>query len=122
VKLSRANVFDAVADYDQAVALDPKNSDLYGDRGMARIRKGDLNGTLEDYEKALTLDPKNATVYFRRSLLKKARGDTDGAKADYDRAIALDPKLVPTPTPTPAAHDDEPAKPAASPAVTAPKP
>ena len=99
----------AIADYDQAIRLDPKYAFAYGNRGNARKAKGDLlmarspgNSRLSedyyqailDFNQAIQLDPQNALVYNGRGNVYAAEGDLDRASADYTQAIQLDPKLA----------------------------
>lgn len=64
----------------------------YCNRGVARQKKGDLDGALADYTRAIELNPHDAAPYNNRGLLKMAKGDLDGALADYDRALQISPR------------------------------
>jgi tetratricopeptide (TPR) repeat protein len=64
----------------------------YCNRGVARQKKGDLDGALADYNRAIELNPQDATPYNNRGLVKATKGDLDGALADYDRAVQLSPR------------------------------
>ena len=83
----------ALADYNEAIRLDPTYSFPFNNRGIIRRNKGDNAGALADYEQAIRLDPKNADAYNNRGLLKKDQGDLDGAIADYNQALSLNPKF-----------------------------
>jgi lipoprotein NlpI len=82
----------AIADFDQAVRLDPKNSDVYTVRGMAWEAKGDFERAIADFDQAIRLDPKNTEAYTVRAMAWQTKGDLDRAIADYDQAIRIDPK------------------------------
>src|SRR5215472_11535018 len=64
----------------------------FNDRGVAKWRKGDLDGAIADYNRAVELDPKYAAAYYNRGVAKRHKGDLDGAIADYNRAVELNPK------------------------------
>ena len=64
----------------------------YCNRGVARQKKGDLDGALADYSRAIELSPQNATAYNNRGLAEITKGDLDGALADYDRALQISPR------------------------------
>lgn len=66
----------------------------YCNHGVARQKKGDLDGALEDYSRAIELNPHDATPYNDRALVKIAKGDLDGALEDYDRALEISPRNI----------------------------
>jgi DNA-binding CsgD family transcriptional regulator len=47
----------AIANYDQAIALEPNNSAAYYNRGNARRDQKDLEGAIADYDQAIALGP-----------------------------------------------------------------
>ncbi len=82
----------AIADFDQAIGLDPKNPDVYSLRGMACRSKGDFDRAIADFDQAIRLDPKNTDAYTVRGMAWQTKGDLARAIADYDQAIQIDPK------------------------------
>jgi tetratricopeptide (TPR) repeat protein len=82
----------AIADYDQAIAIDPKEAVVYYSRGVVKSDLGDKQGAIADYDQAIAIDPKYAAVYNDRGIAKADFGDKRGAISDYDQAIAIDPK------------------------------
>jgi len=92
-KQNQGDLAGAVADYNQALSLDPKNSEAYFRRGLARQAQGDLNDAVADYTQVLTLDPKRADAFSNRGFIKQAQGDVDGALADYNQALVITPKI-----------------------------
>jgi len=71
-----------------------QNAATYNDRGLAREKKGDLNGAIADFNEAIKLDPKYAYAYNNRGNIKSRKGDLNGAMADYNRAIKLNPNYA----------------------------
>lgn len=60
---------DAIADYSQALELEPENAFTYGNRGLARSRLGDRQGAIADLKQAATLFDTQADVMnFQRAL------------------------------------------------------
>lgn len=53
----------AIADFTQAIQLDPKNADAYGRRGDAYSKQGDYDKAMADYQQAIRLNPKNVVAY-----------------------------------------------------------
>ncbi len=82
----------AIADFNQAIQLDPKNALAFRSRGDAYTTKGDNDRAIADYNEAIRLDPKSALVFIDRGDAYTTKGDNDRAIADYNEAIRLDPK------------------------------
>ena len=93
-KIEKGDLDGAIADYNRAIELNPKDARAYYNRGIAKRAKGDLDGAIADFSRAIELDPKYAIAYNNRGIAKDDKGDLDGAIADYNRAIELDPKLA----------------------------
>ncbi|WP_455707681.1 tetratricopeptide repeat protein [Mesorhizobium sp. ORM8.1] len=81
----------AMADYDQAVSLHPKNALVFYNRGRAWLLKGDNDRAIADCDQAIALDPKMVDAYNNRGLAWAGKGEDDRAIADYDHATSLDP-------------------------------
>ena len=47
----------ALADYDQAIRLNPAYVDAYNNRGVVRSDRGDADGAIADYDQAIRLNP-----------------------------------------------------------------
>jgi lipoprotein NlpI len=84
----------AIADFDEAIKLDPSLAAAYNDRGNARLVKGDADGAMADYEAAIRLDPTDEDAFNNRGRALFNRGQYDKALTDLDKAIDLDPKFV----------------------------
>jgi tetratricopeptide (TPR) repeat protein len=82
----------AIADYDQAIRLDPKGANAYFNRAAAFRRKGDYDRAVTDYDQFIRLKPTDPDGYYYRGTAYDSEGDYDRAIADYDQAIRLDPK------------------------------
>ena len=89
----RGDLDRAIADYDQAIRLDPKYEYAYANRGAAWATKGGLDRAMADFDPAVRLDPKDAEAYYNRGLAWKAKDDLDRAIADFDQAVRLGPKF-----------------------------
>jgi len=81
----------AIADYNEAIRLQPDYADAYNGRGNAKFNLGDYQGAIADYNEAIRLQPDHAYAYNNRGLAKYNSGDNQGAIADYNEAIRLQP-------------------------------
>jgi formylglycine-generating enzyme required for sulfatase activity/Tfp pilus assembly protein PilF len=91
---AKGDLDHAIADYSEAIKLDPKDAVAYVNRGVAYRAKGDLDHAIADYSEAIKLDPKDAVAYYARGNAYEAKNDFDHAIADYSEAIQLDPKVA----------------------------
>jgi tetratricopeptide (TPR) repeat protein len=84
----------AIAEYNEAIRLDPKYAQAYSSRGLAYDHKGDLGRAEPDYDEAIRLDPKYAYAYNNRGNAYFHKHDENRAIADYGEAIRLDPEYA----------------------------
>ena len=77
----------AIADFDEALKLEPKNASIYNNRGNAHNDKGESDAAMADFEAATKINPRYAAAYFNRGNALAAKGETDRALKDYDAAI-----------------------------------
>jgi tetratricopeptide (TPR) repeat protein len=82
----------AIADYNQALTLNPKSAAAYNNRGNAYNTKHDYDRAIADYSEAIILDPKYAAPHNGRGNVYNDQHEFDRAIADYNDAITLDPK------------------------------
>ena len=84
----------AIADFTEAIGLDPNRAEAYNNRGLAYQDKADFDHALADYDKAITINRNYAEAYNNRGLVDIAKGLNQQAIADYGRAIAINPRLA----------------------------
>jgi len=80
----------ALADYTQAIKLDPTFAPAYRERGAAYSGLGDYEKAIADYNQALRLNPNDTDAYLGRGNAYSLQGDDNKALADYNRAINID--------------------------------
>jgi tetratricopeptide (TPR) repeat protein len=78
----------AIADYTEAIRLDPKYSNAFYNRGYAYEKKGDYDRAIADYTEAIRLVPGNALAFCDRGRAKRTIKDPS-ADADIDNARQL---------------------------------
>jgi tetratricopeptide (TPR) repeat protein len=91
IALRQGEARRAVADFDQAIHLNPNRAATFRDRGRAHRLNGELDLAIADYNQAIALDPKFAASYFERGLALTGRGDLDRAILSYNTALRLAP-------------------------------
>jgi tetratricopeptide (TPR) repeat protein len=91
IALRHGDARRAIADFNQAIHLNPNRGAIFRDRGLAHRRNGDLDLAIADYDQAIALDPRLAAPYLERGLALAATGDRDRAILSYNTAIRLAP-------------------------------
>ena len=85
----------AIADFSEAIRLDPKNARAHYQRGNIHADLGESHDlAIADYDIAIRLDPRFVFAYTARGLMHEAKGDIARAAADYRAALSLDPSLT----------------------------
>jgi tetratricopeptide (TPR) repeat protein len=84
----------AIAEYREAIRLDPKYAHPRNGLGWALYGKGDMDGAIREYQEAIRLDPEFAMPHYNLGFALSNKGDLDGAIAEYREAIRLDPKYA----------------------------
>ena len=80
----------AIADYNDAIRIDPDNADAFYGRGNAWSEKFDDARAFADYDEAIRLDPNHAPALNNRGAAWLAMGQNDHAVADFSAAIRID--------------------------------
>lgn len=83
----------AIADFDEAIRLNPGYTSAYNNRGQSWRYKGDYDRSIADFNQALKLDPNHANSYYGLGRDYYAEGDYDKAIANYDQAVQLNPQM-----------------------------
>jgi lipoprotein NlpI len=87
------HMFDAaVADYGEAIRLNPEYAFSYNGRGLIWQSKGKLERAIADFDEAIRLNPKYPKTYNNRGRAWLSKGELDRAIGDFNEAIALEPK------------------------------
>ena len=90
-KKNRTNS-QAMADFTEAIRLDPNNAVAYNERGTAFHQSAEYNRALEDLNQAIRLNPDFADAYLKRGDTNYFLRDFSHAVEDYTKSIQLDPK------------------------------
>lgn len=88
---SRGRLDLALADQNEAIALDPDSPRAYVNRGNIHYREKRFREARADYDRAIALAGDFSQAFFNRALANKAAGDLAAARSDLEQAIALAP-------------------------------
>ncbi len=80
----------AIADYNKAVELNPKEPTIFFSRALAHFNNKSFNPAIADFDKVIELDPKEAMAYFKRGAALEKVGNFEKALSDYQKAVELD--------------------------------
>jgi tetratricopeptide (TPR) repeat protein len=83
----------AIADFDRALAIEPRNAALFNARGLTWLALKDYGLAVRDFNQALKLAPDCAMAYAHRGLARLRQGREAKAAADFARGFALDESL-----------------------------
>ncbi len=80
---------EALADFNRAIEMDPKDADGYFQRGLYYVESKDDQNALADFSKAVELKADWAEPYFRRGTILDKRSEWAEALKDYNQALDL---------------------------------
>ncbi|MFT5367290.1 MAG: tetratricopeptide (TPR) repeat protein [Candidatus Latescibacterota bacterium] len=87
----RLNRFDPAKEaFDRALALNPKNADVFNGKGVIETKQRNYQTAIELFEKALAFDPNNAGFYLNKAIVYHLMGRKNDANIAYQKAISLD--------------------------------
>jgi tetratricopeptide (TPR) repeat protein len=82
----------AIADYSEALRLNPDHAYILCDRARAFAAKFDYDRAIDDCTEAIRRDPQHVDAYRIRAQQYATQGDLDRAMADCDAALRLRPE------------------------------
>ncbi|MGC1374624.1 MAG: tetratricopeptide repeat protein [Anaerolineales bacterium] len=84
----------ALAEYDRAIDLQPKEATIYYNRGITHNANHDYATALINFNKAIELRPDYAAAYTNRGLVYDDLQDYSAALSDFTKAIELQPDNI----------------------------
>jgi tetratricopeptide (TPR) repeat protein len=83
----------AIAYYNKALELNPRDTDAYRNRGVEYAQKGQLDQAIADYTKTLELNPRfPMNPYINRGVAYLFKYQLDQAITDFTKALELNPR------------------------------
>jgi len=83
---------DAIADFDQLLALDPNVPNILFLLAHLHEQKGDWEDVMADTNAILKIAPDNANAYLERGAAEMQQGKSASALADYNHVLTLQPE------------------------------
>jgi tetratricopeptide (TPR) repeat protein len=84
----------AIAEYNEAIRIDPALASAYCCRALCWREKKDLDRAIADYTEAIRLDPKHIWALNNRGNTWAEKSEFRKAIADYTEAIRLEPSFA----------------------------
>ena len=84
----------AIADYSQALALQPDYRPALIGRAIAYRDTNEPVRAMADFDQAIKLDPKDAKALYERGVTKSKTGDATGSDADIAAAKSINPGIA----------------------------
>ncbi|MBI3272642.1 MAG: tetratricopeptide repeat protein [Planctomycetes bacterium] len=79
---------------EKALRLRPRFARALMERGMERLRKGDVAGAQADCEAAVRIEPASAAAWLNHGSVRVAAGDLPGAIEDFGKSIHLEARAA----------------------------
>ena len=93
LRLRRGQIEEAIADFDEAMTLDPDQPEAYLNKGAALVRRNNAEGALDLFTMALERNTSRPEIaHYGRAVANEALGNVRQAYADYRRASELAPE------------------------------
>jgi tellurium resistance protein TerD len=91
LKVQKGDVPGAIANFTQALVLNPNIPQAYLGLGIATSRQGNKQQAIYNYDRALQFNPNLAEAYFGRAQAYYELGNKQKAIGDYEQAIRVNP-------------------------------
>jgi tetratricopeptide (TPR) repeat protein len=82
---------EALSAYDAVIAANPASAEVWLDRGVERLRAGQIEGGESDLRKALVLDEALPEAHLNLGILEVGQGRSEAAEKHFLRAVELRP-------------------------------
>ena len=84
----------AIAKYDEAISLDPKNGAILAHKALSLLAMGRTAEAAKSADAALKLDDKDALIWEVVGQARVAQGQANQARASFDKAALISPKTA----------------------------
>ncbi len=91
---SRGEYEAAIAGYDRALAVEPRDWRLYLLRGSARFKAGRIEASIEDFDQVVDLEPSQDPYLWQRGISYYYAGRFDDCRGQFERHRLVNPNDV----------------------------
>ncbi|MGB7713052.1 MAG: tetratricopeptide repeat protein [Microcoleus sp.] len=91
LKIQKGDLPGAIANFTQALGLNPNIPQAYLGLGIATAKQGNKQQAIYNYDRALQFNPNLAEAYFGRGQVYYELGNKQRAIGDYEQAIRVNP-------------------------------
>lgn len=84
---ARAELGNAIAEFDKVLFFDHDNLDILSNRAGARFKLGIFDGAVQDLDRCIALAPADWYHYYLRASAYENLGNFDAAGRDYQAAL-----------------------------------
>jgi tetratricopeptide (TPR) repeat protein len=92
---AKGDTVQAIADYTQAIKLEPDNAIYFANRGLSYLAREDYDSAIADFTDAIQIGRddtfSNAERYNWRAKAYENKGEYDKAIADYNASLQINP-------------------------------
>jgi len=81
----------AMADFEAAIVLNPRDPVAYAYRGEVHKVRGQLEKARAEYDIAISIDGASADLFANRGAIYRKLGARDKARADFEAALKIEP-------------------------------
>ena len=92
IMLKNGDFIRAIADYNEALRIQPNNFLALNNRGYAYYKSGNTFKALDDYNSSIKYNSNYSISYFYRGILFENKGDLAQALTDFRYASRLNPR------------------------------
>jgi len=88
----------SLSDLDESVKnldfyIETFGDDVFADRALTHVKRGEYGEAVADYTKALEFDPEFGENYYFRGVAYQELGAADAAIADFQKALSIEPDM-----------------------------
>jgi tetratricopeptide (TPR) repeat protein len=95
IALRAGDIAEAIAQYEQALALDPNFTIAHLNLGGLLATQGKFDQAIFHFRRSVELQPGNAPIYYSLAIALAGNGQKDEAIANLHKALAIDPSFSP---------------------------